>query len=794
MSLNLNPSDVIEANLKALQLQSDDFFAYYNLAKAYEFHGQVGEACTAYQKAVALNPQDPYAQHALGRLYFRMGQTQEARFCFQRVIAAHPPHIPAHLSLATLLVEEGAHEEAIPRLKKIIALDPDFHQAYFYLCRVFEKIGFLKEALEQIDLALERNPGNYYYYFLKGKLWMRLRDNSASEKAFRKAVLIKEDDVASLVCLGTVLLEMGRAEEALKPFTNALDYEPHLRDIHHGLGRVYLSLGLNEQAQSCLQRVQRLEPFFKDIYLDLATLYVNMGAWHKACGAMEKVPSILRQGPDFYILEARIFRALKDYVGGERSLLGLIEAKIYQPDIYTLLGKLRKDQLDLSGARHYFQLALELNSKYRDAVEGLLELEEQVGNCVEAETYAALLKTLPAKEPGLHFPQREVQVKPSMLSLEREEFEAQIRKNPEDSSLLTAYGDELFRQGLLEEALAKWEMAHALAPSEIQILLRLADVHRLRLNSAKAQALLMQAIDLEPSSLELYLALASLFMDQGNLEEAREWLGRARLRFPSDPPPLVHLIRIARFMENDSELQQLCEALEELEPDHVVALCSRGILELKSGALERSAEYFRQVVQKTGGHDRESLRYLGIVLRSKGEFEEAYTCFKQAVDQYEEDSFSHYNLGLILKSQGNNILAEDHLKKAKHYDPEDVQTLQHLGLLYFDQGNYLAAVQEFLISVRLDPGDFLSNFHLGRSFFELGQFQKAVRYFKQAEGLQPSDPALNYFLALSFQEAGNCEEALKSAQKASSLCSKQSSLLTYSRELVRKLESGEQRA
>jgi tetratricopeptide (TPR) repeat protein len=795
LSLNLNPSDVIEANLKALQVQSDDFFAYYNLAKAYEFHGQVAQACVAYQKAVALNPEDPYAQFALGKLYSRMGQTQEARFCFQRVIASHSPHIPAHLSLASLLIREGAYEEAIPRLKKIIALDPDFHQAYFYLCQVFGKIGFQKEAIEQINLALELNPGNYYYYFLKGELLMHLGDTSAAEKAFRRASLIKEDDLASLVNLGVVLLELGRTEEALKPLVNALEYEPHHRNAHHAIGRAYLKLGLYNEAESSLQRVQKLEPFFEDVYLDLAELYVNMGEWRKACSSIEKVPDALRQGSAFYILQARIYRALKDYEAGEKALLRLIESKIYRSDIYTLLGKLRKDQLDLAGARHYFQLALELDPGFREAMQELQELEEQIGNSGEAESYAAELKALPCEEskPEPEGHSRILAVETQMPSLELDEFEAGIRKDPENPDLLMTYGDHLFKLGLLEDALAKWEMVYALTPNRCQILLRLADAHRLRSNMDKSQNFLLKAIDVDPSSLELYLSLASLLMDQGHLEEAREWLGRARFRFPSESLPLLHLIRIARFMENDEELQQLCDSLEEIEPGHVVGLCSRGILELKSGAFEQSAKYLREVVQKTGGRDRESLCYLGIVLRNKGELEEAYSCFKQAVAQCEEDSFLHYNLGVILKSQGNYVLAEDHLKKAKQYDPEDVQTLQHLGSLYFEQGNYQAAVSEFLAVVRLESGDFLSNFHLGRSFFELGQFQKALRYFKQAEVQQPSDPTLNYFLALSYQEAGNPVEALKTAQKATRFCSEQSSLLTYSRELVRRLESCVQR-
>ena len=67
-----DPRDVIEANRKAVQVNPEDFFAYYNLARAYQYQGNFQEAALALQKAILINPTDPFGQHSLGEILLKL--------------------------------------------------------------------------------------------------------------------------------------------------------------------------------------------------------------------------------------------------------------------------------------------------------------------------------------------------------------------------------------------------------------------------------------------------------------------------------------------------------------------------------------------------------------------------------------------------------------------------------------------------------------------------------------------------------------------------------------------------
>lgn len=790
--MRLDPEDVIEANLKALRVQNEDFFAYYNLAKAYEFEGRFKEASIAFQKALALHPQDPHAQFSLGNLYHRLGHREEARLYFQRIISTHPEYLPAHMGLGKLLYEEGRFRECIPRLKRVILLDPTLHQAYQLLSKTYLEIGFYKEALEQIDKAIQYNSSNFSYHSQKGRILIHLNQLDGAEKSFRNAILIKDDDLNSLLSLGEIRLSLNAPTDALRYLKSVLEMEPNHAHANLLLGRALVRCSRYEQAEEAFLRVSKINPFKNEVALDLASFYAECFEWTKAWNQLKRVPESLREGEHYLLLTAQIARVKRDYATALVALESLLEQKVYRSEVYHLLGLVLQDQLKLEEAREAFLMALELEESYRPSLEELEGLEEQCGKLMEAQRYRKILDSLPpvsqkedfTVELEVCFP--EVNEKGEFR---KEEIEKDLRKNPERLDLLLELGTIFMEVGEVDEALSRFEMALALHPQSPEVLMKLGEVYRQRDELQRSEEFYLKALDSDQTRLDISLALVRLYIDTGRFDEARTRLGTLRLHFPGDPQPLVYLLRIARYLQEQTEILRWAQELLESDEEHTLAHLSLGVLALQSGNLPEARKRFQHAVELTNWRDREALFYLGIVSKNMGQAKEAYRCFQEAVKIHPEDSLSHFNLGVILRKQGNYHLAEEHLKKAKLYDSEDITLLQHLGLLYYEQGEFEKAVSEFLCALKIDSTDFIANFYMGLSFFEQCRYRKAIAYLKSASSSRPMDPVPSYHLALCYEEEGKISEALESARQAQSSSQDDSKILAYSRDLIRKLES-----
>ena len=790
--MRLDPEDVIEANLRALRVQSEDFFAYYNLAKAYEFEGRFKEASVAFQKALALHPQDPHAQFALGNLYHRLGHQEEARLYFQRVISSSPEYLPAHMGLAKILYEEERFKECIPRLKRVVVLEPSLHQAYHLLSKIYLQIGFLKESLEQIDKAIQYNASNFSYHSLKGHILVAMNHLEAAEKSFRSAILIKEDDIQSLLSLGEVRLALNAPTDALRYLKSVLEMEPNHAHANLLLGRALVKCSRFEQAEDAFLRVSKINPFKSEVALDLCLLYAERFEWVKAWNQLRRIPAALQNGERYLFLTAQIARSRRDYSTAITALMSLLEQKIYRAEIYHLLGLVYQDQLKLDEAREAFLTALELEETNKAVLEELEGLEEQCGNLLDAQKYRKMLQELPAV---LVKQEQMVDVDFKLLTPDetkfarKEQLEKDLLKDPESMEALLELGTIFMEAGEVDQALSQLEMALALDSKNPLVLVKLGEVYRQRDEIPRAEEYYTKALKVNKNGLDTSLALVRLYIDGGRFDEARTLLGTLRVRFPKNSEPLVYLLRIARYLQEHSEILQWSRELLERDENHTLAHLSYGVLALQSGELEEAKCRFQRVVELTRWKDREALFYLGIVLKNMGHAKESYRCFMAAVKIHPEDSLSHFNIGVLLKKQGHYHLAEDHFKKAKLFDSEDITLMQHLGLLYYEQGEFDKAVNEFLGSLKLDPTDFISNFYMGLSFYEQCRYRKAIPYLKSASITRSLDPVPAYHLALCYEEEGRIQEALESARKAVSSSQDDSKILAYSRGLVKKLEA-----
>jgi len=139
----------------ALEHDSDDADATYNLAEAARRLGRDNEAIAAYEEAARLEPS--YAAECLlqiGVVLATSGDLEGALLRFDAAVARDPGFARAHYNRAVALRQSQRASEAEAAYLTSIRLDPGFPDAHHNLAILRERQGRWEEALEGYEAAI----------------------------------------------------------------------------------------------------------------------------------------------------------------------------------------------------------------------------------------------------------------------------------------------------------------------------------------------------------------------------------------------------------------------------------------------------------------------------------------------------------------------------------------------------------------------------------------------------------------------------------------------------------------
>lgn len=146
------------------------------------------------------------------------------------------------------------------------------------------------------------------------------------------------------------------------------------------------------------------------------------------------------------------------------------------------------------------------------------------------------------------------------------------------------------------DALEDYNTALTYARTPVTLISR-CNVHRLMHNYDQAIADCNEAADLDPENAEVPIVLASLFLDRGELEQARQEVERAQLLDPTlaQAPYLLSLIDLEEGNGQQS-VDNLTKAIE-LMPDSAFFYWERGFLYLGLGQVENARRDMQKVLE-----------------------------------------------------------------------------------------------------------------------------------------------------------------------------------------------------
>jgi tetratricopeptide (TPR) repeat protein len=159
--------------------------------------------------------------------------------------------------------------------------------------------------------------------------------------------------------------------------------------------------------------------------------------------------------------------------------------------------------------------------------------------------------------------------------------------------------------------------------------------------------------------------------------------------------------------------------------------------------------------------DIKSINDLGVIHLKLGQFENAITQFKKALE-----ISPNYTLGPMLS--GNIYTdAEHHQEKIKELQKiisenrEYARAHNYLGLAYLQQKNYSTAKHSLLESIKINPKYAKAHNNLGVLYEELGDTAKAIESYTMASRIDPEDPDSFYNLGLAYDSLEDGENSVR---------------------------------
>jgi tetratricopeptide (TPR) repeat protein len=160
----------------------------------------------------------------------------------------------------------GALDNAISDASEAIKLGSYYVQSYLARADAYEKKGQIAYAnadrAQAVKIASEniaQEPTSGYGYTVRAWAYHSIGDDSKSAADATNAVKLAPNDLQTLAEAGDIFSELGRNDDAVKAYTNAIAVQPLAR-IYRDRGWIYHLQGLEGHAVRDLTRAVEMNP------------------------------------------------------------------------------------------------------------------------------------------------------------------------------------------------------------------------------------------------------------------------------------------------------------------------------------------------------------------------------------------------------------------------------------------------------------------------------------------------------------------------------------------------------
>jgi predicted O-linked N-acetylglucosamine transferase (SPINDLY family) len=330
---------------------------------------------------------------------------------------------------------------------------------------------------------------------------------------------------------------------------------------------------------------------------------------------------------------------------------------------------------------------------------------------------------------------------------------------------LNALGISLARQGMLDEAIARFRRAVEANPGLAQAHHNLGIALQDRGRLDEAVASYRRALELKPDYASAQLYLGTALKDQNKLDEAVACCRRTIELQPDCAAAYDNLGTALNSQGRHDEAIACYRRALGLKPDFAEAHNNLGTALHDQGKLDQAVACYRRALELKPDM-AEAHNNFGNVFRGQGKLDEAIASYRRAVELKPNFAGAHSNLGAALQDQGRLDEAAACCRRAVELKPDFAEAHNNLGAVLKDLGRFDEAIACFRRALQLRPDYADAHNNLGNAFNDQRRLDEAVACYRRALELEPDDADAQVNLGSALKNQGRLDEAVACYRRA----------------------------
>lgn len=306
--------DAIDYFDQVLELDNDLADVYYLKGEAHRLLGQNGFALQSFDRAVAVNPD--YAPGYMGRGRMRIQQNLPGGPAdLEEAVDLDRTFTEGYIRLAEYLQSQSLWSSTESTLTSAIEYGAGTPLIYLMLSDVQIRLGRYTEALDSALIGSANDPSMEFGYLMVGRAYVAFGINymDPDPDIYESAIWPLEtyliyvpDDPTGLTALGRAYYELGRYEEALPLFNQALEINERYAPAYVARALMWVREGDYEGAITDLTSARRYAPETFELSLTFGRTYYLMEEYGMAQEALNPLIEQARNSNTNVLKERRL--------------------------------------------------------------------------------------------------------------------------------------------------------------------------------------------------------------------------------------------------------------------------------------------------------------------------------------------------------------------------------------------------------------------------------------------------------------------------------------------------------
>ncbi|MDH5766354.1 MAG: tetratricopeptide repeat protein [Gammaproteobacteria bacterium] len=610
------------------------------LATLYLAEDMIDKSINLVSEGVKNNPSDEALRIMLARIYSRNQQPELAEVQMKAVVKQNPDEYKYRAMLASFYASIKQLQKAEDVLRKAITDDPDDADRYLTLVEFQAKSKSVKVALEELESAIQNKPELYGLKFALVKFYRMISKSDNARQVLNDIIKDKQyepEGIKAKTQLVDIFVSEKNYNEAEKYIAEVLNEDPNNNDALFQKGRISLVKMDPDNAINALRTVIKNDP-------KNATASSMLANAHMISNNPSLADDVLRRSieanPVDYNTHLNFAQFLQKTGKSDEALSVISKALLYFKDSYEL-----------------YEFKLNLLSGKNDAQELKETLDEM--KLLFADNHKVFLSR------GRYF--RSLKQYDEALNEFNDALDLSVDKYIPFKEITTTY----ILNNSSDLAIAMLNDRIKSGHSEPFIYELLGVISRWQKKPSVAIDYLNKAIELDPKRPQSYMNLASLYTEDGNIDQA---IAVYKSAIQNVHENISIKIMLASVYERNSMFNEAISVYNDIltdNPENIIVINNLVSLLIDNNPsqqdinraveLTRGFEYIAQPAMKDT---------LGWVYVKAGQLEKAVPLLNELVTQLPQVAIFNYHLGVALNKSGESVKAKEYLQRSVDSDQE----------------------------------------------------------------------------------------------------------------------------